>query len=53
MCEGLRHEWEEGGGAGGEGEEEEGEKEKKRRVELVNVFDQATGSLRNLALVVR
>ncbi|GAA5917796.1 hypothetical protein JCM6882_004548 [Rhodosporidiobolus microsporus] len=48
LCEGLRHEWE-----AEEGGQEEEKKQKKRRVEVVNVFDQATGSLRNLALVVR
>ncbi|GAA5982873.1 hypothetical protein JCM11641_002613 [Rhodosporidiobolus odoratus] len=48
LCEGLRREWEETAAADdGHGEEE------KRRVEMVNVFDQATGSLRNLAVVVR
>ncbi|GAA6017773.1 hypothetical protein JCM10207_000495 [Rhodosporidiobolus poonsookiae] len=41
LCEGLRQEWE---------DEREGPR---RRVEVVNVFEQKTGSLRNLALVVR
>lgn len=41
LCEGLEGEW--------DGEA----KSTRRRVELVNLFEQATGSLRNLALVVR
>ncbi|BGP27703.1 splicing factor u2af-associated protein 2 [Rhodotorula toruloides] len=39
LCEGLR--------------EAAGSDEMRRRVEVVNIFDQATGSLRNVALVVR
>ncbi|GAA5830005.1 hypothetical protein JCM11251_006842 [Rhodosporidiobolus azoricus] len=52
LCEGLRHEWAEEGAGDQDGEDGSGKK-RKRRVELVNVFDQGTGSLRNLALVVR
>ncbi|GAA6034718.1 hypothetical protein JCM8097_001136 [Rhodosporidiobolus ruineniae] len=48
LCEGLRHEWEEDAE-----EEEEGGRKTRRRVEVVNVFDQAKDSPRNLALVVR
>ncbi|GAA5863568.1 hypothetical protein JCM8547_007287 [Rhodosporidiobolus lusitaniae] len=47
LCEGMRQEWEEQDGV----KNEMGRK--KRRVEVVNVFDQATNSLRNLAIVVR
>ncbi|BGO95678.1 hypothetical protein NBRC10512_007376 [Rhodotorula toruloides] len=39
LCEGLR--------------DAAGSSEMRRRVEVVNIFDQATGSLRNVALVVR
>ncbi|KAK4705456.1 hypothetical protein P7C70_g752, partial [Phenoliferia sp. Uapishka_3] len=37
----------------GKGDESNAESKDDRRVELVNLFDQATGSLRNVALVVR
>lgn len=33
--------------------EKEEEEAKRQRVEMVNLFDQSTGSLRNIALVVR
>ncbi|BGP20211.1 hypothetical protein JCM10213v2_008348 [Rhodosporidiobolus nylandii] len=43
LCEGLADEWT-GADAG---------ERRRRKVEVVNVFEQSTGSLRNLALVVR
>lgn len=41
MVEGMRKEW------------EETERGEKRTVELFNIFDQETGSLRNMAIVVQ
>lgn len=53
LVEGLRDSGEAGAGEGeGEGAGA-GAWTSERRVEVVNLFDQATGSLRNLALVVR